>query len=124
MPRKIQSDFNAQLKKVRGLYRRANRVRFGQGVAEGPQAVRELVTARPDLVRDIYATELALASHPDIARAVVDADFFLHVLPDSLFSEITDTGQGILGVYTIPDEPSLDDVLSNEKLVVMGVGTS
>ena len=51
-----------RVKAVRALSRRSVRSRTGEFLAEGPQAVREAVAFRAELVRDVYVT-------PEAARA-------------------------------------------------------
>src|SRR5450631_1419871 len=43
-----------RVRSVRALSRRAVREREGLFLAEGPQAVREVVTHRPDTIQDVY----------------------------------------------------------------------
>ena len=56
------------------LAKREARSQTGLFLLEGPQAVREALTFRPQLVVDVFATPSALERHGDIARAAVEAE--------------------------------------------------
>ena len=58
-----------RVKAVRALSRRSVRSRTGEFLAEGPQAVREAVAFRPELVRDVYVTPEAAERHAAIVEA-------------------------------------------------------
>ncbi|MBS6274968.1 MAG: RNA methyltransferase [Actinomycetaceae bacterium] len=102
MPRKYHREKTGQLKKVCGLYREANRRKYGQWLVEGPQAVRELLIWSPDSLRDIYASDIGLQKHPDIAALIEKIDSYLHLLPPALFQELFPDAQGIAAVCRAP----------------------
>jgi TrmH family RNA methyltransferase len=60
-----------RVRSVRALSRRAVREREGLFLAEGPQAVREVVAHRPDVVQDLYFEAQAVARLVDSRRATV-----------------------------------------------------
>ncbi|XCB29919.1 RNA methyltransferase [Arcanobacterium hippocoleae] len=115
---------NSQFKKVQGLYRSANRRKYEQAIVEGPQAVRELITAQANLVRDVYATERALTAHPDVTQLITRKNLYLHLLPAELFAQLSTEAQGILAVADIPDEPDLNEILANSKLLLFALRAS
>ncbi len=121
MPRKYITDRSSQLKKVRGLYKSVNRIRYEQEVVEGPQAVRELLVYAPETVRDVYATETALALHADLDDLLLRGNFYTHILPEELFSFLSTDAQGVLAVAHIADEPDLEAILQNSKLLVFAL---
>lgn len=121
MPRKEMSAKSGQFKKVQGLYRAANRRKYEQAVVEGPQAVRELLSVKPELVRDVYATAQALTAHPDIALLLVKDDFYLHLLPPDLFAQLSREAQGILAVARIPDEPQIASLFATANLLIFAL---
>ena len=118
MPRKELTAKTGQFKKVQGLYRAANRRKYAQAVVEGPQAVRELLITKPQLLRDVYSTERALAAHTDIATLIAENDFYLHLLPPDLFQQLSQEAQGILAVAQIPDEPEIGKLLADAQLLI------
>lgn len=101
-----------RVKAVRALSRRSVRSRTGEFLAEGPQAAREAVAFRPDLVRDVYVTPDAAERHPAIVDAARAADLWVHeVTPDVLAAMCdTESPQGIAAVCRVLDRP-LDAVL-------------
>ena len=62
-----------RVKAVRALSRRSVRSRTGEFLAEGPQAVREAVGFRPELVRDVYVTPEAAERHTSIVDSARSA---------------------------------------------------
>ena len=102
-----------RVKAVRALSRRSVRARTGEFLAEGPQAVREAVAFRPDLVRDVYVTPDAAERHAAIVAAARDADLWVNeVTPEVLAAMCdTETPQGIAAVCRVLDLP-LPDLLA------------
>jgi TrmH family RNA methyltransferase len=102
-----------RVKAVRALSRRSVRSRTGEFLAEGPQAVREAVRFRPELVRDVYVTADAAQRHTEIVDEAREARLFLHeVTPDVLAAMCdTETPQGIVAVCRVLDVP-LDAALA------------
>lgn len=109
-----------QLKKVIGLYRRSQRVRYEQAVVEGRQAVGELLSSAPELIRDVYVTQEALETHSRINGLLLDVDPYTHILPAELFEQVSKTAQGVLAVIDIPDEVPLSEVLASAPNLIVG----
>jgi TrmH family RNA methyltransferase len=103
-----------RVKAVRSLSRRSVRARTGEFLAEGPQAVREAVAFRPDLVRDIYVTTEAAERHAAIVTAAREADLWVHEVTPDVLAAMSDTEspQGIAAVCRVLDRP-LHDVLAD-----------
>ena len=103
-----------RVKAVRALSRRSVRSRTGEFLAEGPQAVREAVAFRPDLVRDVYVTPDAQSRHPSIVEAARAADLWVHEVSSEVLAAMCDTEspQGIAAVCRMLDVP-LEQVLSD-----------
>ncbi len=119
MPRKYVTERTGQISKVIGLQQRRNRERFGQALIEGPQAVRELLTFSPHLIRDIYVTEEGLAQHPDIDVLVNRLDPYTHVVDAHIFAMMSSDAQGWLAVVNIPSEPTLDQFFATKPQLVV-----
>jgi TrmH family RNA methyltransferase len=102
-----------RVKAVRALSRRSVRQRTGEFLAEGPQAVREAVAFRPDLVRDVYVTADAAERHRELVLAALAVDVRVHEVSDEVLAAMGDTEspQGLAAVCRVLDVP-LDDLLA------------
>ncbi|HEU0257416.1 MAG TPA: RNA methyltransferase [Microbacteriaceae bacterium] len=89
------------------------RRRTGLFLAEGPQAVREALLHRPDLVERVYATGAALAAHDDLARLVDTARVSLAEASERVVQALADTvtPQGVVAVCRMP-APGIADVFA------------
>lgn len=94
-----------RVKAVRALSRRSVRSRTGQFLAEGPQAVREAVRFRPELVRDVYVTADAAARHTEVVEAARSARLHVHEVTPEVLAAMGDTEspQGIAAVCRVLD---------------------
>ena len=96
-----------RVKAVRALSRRSVRVRTGLFLVEGPQAVREAVGFRADLVRDVYVTPEAAGRHTAILEAAASARLHVHEVSAEVLAAMCDTEspQGIAAVCRVLDVP-------------------
>jgi TrmH family RNA methyltransferase len=103
---------------VRRLSGRSARQRARLFVAEGPQAVREAVTA-PGVVQDLYATPDAAQRHPDIVAAAAAAGVSARPVTAEVLAAMaqTVTPQGLLAVCRFVDVP-LPAVLAGRPQLV------
>ena len=94
-----------RVKAVRALSRRSVRSRTREFLAEGPQAVREAVAFRPDLVRDLYVTPEAAVRHTSIVESARAARLPVHDVTDAVLAAMCDTEspQGIAAVCRMHD---------------------
>lgn len=65
----IENPGSARVKRVAKLAQKKERRATGLCLVEGPQAVRELLAHRPELVRELYLTETARERYPELATA-------------------------------------------------------
>ena len=115
-----------RVRSVRALSRRAVRVRERLFLAEGPQAVREVVRHRPDTVRDLYFEEQTPDGPPGHTQATLleearSAGLALHEVSHEVMVAMSDTlvPQGILAVCR-PLDVDLDVVLgARPRLLVI-----
>ncbi len=115
-----------RVRSVRALSRRAVRVRESLFLAEGPQAVREVVRHRPDTVRDLYFEAQASQGPPGERQATLleaarSAGLALHEVSHEVMAAMSDTlvPQGILAVCR-PLDVDLDAVLgAGPRLLVI-----
>ena len=89
------------------------RARQGRFLVEGPQGVREAVRHRPDLVRDLYATDGAADRYAAELADAVAAGLIVHRVTDEVLAAMADaqTPQGLLAVCETP-RVSLDSLMS------------
>ncbi len=82
------------------LAKREARSQTGLFLLEGPQAVREALTFRPELVVDVFATPTAFERHGDIARAAAEANVEVEFVTEHVLDAMADTvtPQGIVAV--------------------------
>lgn len=109
-----QSD---RVKKVRALHRRSSRQRAGLFLAEGPQAVRELLRFRPETAQTVYAVADADAELIELAagRGVP-----VREVEDAVMTAMCEAQhpQGIAAVARPVDVP-LQDALAGDGYVVV-----
>ena len=89
-----------RVRAVAKLAKRSARAETGLFLLEGPQAVSEALTFRPELVVDLFATPTALEKHPEIARAAADADVEAEYVSEHVLDAMADTvtPQGFVAV--------------------------
>lgn len=94
-----------RVKSVRALSRRSVRSRTGQFLAEGPQAVREAIVHRPELVRDVYVTAEAAERHTAIVVAAEAARVHVHEVTPEVLAAMSETEapQGLAAVCRVLD---------------------
>ncbi len=101
-----------RVRSVRALGRRAVRERDALFLAEGPQAVREVVAHRPDVVRDLYVDVQAGNRHTAVLEAAWAAGLPTREVSHEVLAAMCDTKvpQGIIAVCR-PLHVDLDAVL-------------
>lgn len=82
------------------LAKKNQRTETGLFLVEGPQAVAEALTHRPDRVVEVFCTAAALERHPGLARAAESAGIRLERATDAVLDIIADTvtPQGVVAV--------------------------
>lgn len=117
----IESSRNQKVREVRRLAQKAERTERAQFVLEGPQAVREALTSRPDLIVELFVTPTALERHRDLADLAQDADLEVLFASEEAIDAMSDTRnpQGVLAVAN-QFPTALKRLFDNEsKLVVI-----
>ena len=116
----ITSARSERVRKVAALAGRSARRKQGRFRIEGPQAVRSLLTHRPDLAREVFATERTAGDHPELITLARDAAVALRIVDEQIVralvrepaGEGADDGtaagtlvspQGIVAVGTLPE---------------------
>jgi TrmH family RNA methyltransferase len=110
-----------RVRAVAKLAKRPARLETGLFLLEGPQAVSEALTYRPQLVVDLFATPTALERYGDIAQAAADADIEVEFVTEQVLESMADTvtPQGFVAVaHQVPT--SVKDIFAGQpKLVVI-----
>ncbi|MDQ1575762.1 MAG: methyltransferase, TrmH family [Microbacteriaceae bacterium] len=108
-----------RVRAVAKLAKRGARSETGLFLLEGPQAVAEALTFRPELVVELYATPTALERYTDIAQTAVDAGVDVEFVTEQVLETMSDTvtPQGFVAVcHQFPT--SIRDIFSGEPQLV------
>ncbi|HAM28079.1 MAG TPA: RNA methyltransferase [Microbacteriaceae bacterium] len=108
-----------RVRSVAKLAKREARAATGLFLLEGPQAVAEAMTYRPELVVELYATPTAIERYTDIAQAAVDAGVDVEFVTEHVLESMADTvtPQGIVAVcHQFPT--SVKDILRSEPKLI------
>jgi TrmH family RNA methyltransferase len=91
---------SSRVRAVAMLARKSARTDSGTFLLEGPQAVREALLWRPDLLVDVYATEQALTRHDDIAALTTKTGIAPQPVTERVLDAMADTvtPQGFVAV--------------------------
>ncbi|WP_274556272.1 TrmH family RNA methyltransferase [Streptomyces spiramyceticus] len=106
------------------LAKRSFRGKERRFIAEGPQAVREAVEHRSDgepTLIELFATVDAAERYADIVDAARAAGARVHLAPDEVLAEVsqTVTPQGIVGVCRFLDSPFEEILAAKPRLVAV-----
>ncbi|MBB5632129.1 TrmH family RNA methyltransferase [Cryobacterium mesophilum] len=96
----IDNPRSPRIRAVAKLHKREARSQTGLFLLEGPQAVAEALTYRPELVVELYATPTALERYADIGQTAVDAGVDVEFVTEQVLEAMADTvtPQGIVAV--------------------------
>jgi TrmH family RNA methyltransferase len=117
----LTSPQSARVKTARRLTKRAFRQQDRRFLAEGPQAVGEVVAARPDLVREVFVTGAAADRHAAIVDAARASGLRVDHVSGQVMAELaqTVTPQGMVAVCDFLDVPLSDALDPRPQLVVV-----
>jgi TrmH family RNA methyltransferase len=108
-----------RVRAVAKLAKRGARSETGLFLLEGPQAVAEALTFRPELVVELYATPTALDRFTDIAQTAVDAGVDVEFVSEQVLETMADTvtPQGFVAVcHQFPT--SIRDIFASKPRLV------
>lgn len=83
-----------RVRKVAALAGRSARRKQGRFRIEGPQAVRSLLTHRPELAREVFLTERAGADHPELAGLARGAAVPVRTVDEQILRALVREGEG------------------------------
>jgi TrmH family RNA methyltransferase len=106
---------------VAKLTKRRMRDETGLFLLEGPQAVREALTYRPDGIVELYATPAAADKHTDIARHAAEAGVDLVFTSEQVLEAMSDTvtPQGVVAVARQFPTSARDVFAASPRLVAV-----
>lgn len=113
---------NPRSPRVRAVAKLAKKQRRHEArlfLVEGPQAVREALAYRPELVVDVFLTSATKERYADIVGLAKDNNIELTLATDAVIEQMSDTvtPQGIVGVVEFL-EVSLDSVVASKPHLV------
>lgn len=103
-----------RVRRVAGLSGRSARFRHKQFLVEGPQAVREVIAHRPELIRDVYAT----AEQMEFLETARAAGLWAHEVTAEVAGAMSSDAQGVLAVARL-SEPAALSVLGGARLAML-----
>ena len=108
------------MRTARRLARRAARAEHRLFLAEGPQAVREALSA-PGVVREVFAAASTAEAHPDLVAAAEQAGVPWQVADEAAMAALSETvtPQGVVAVCRFVDRP-LAALLDDRPRLVAG----
>lgn len=94
-----------RVRRIRTLTTAAGRRRHRAFIVEGPQGVRELITHRPGIVRDVYLSIEASQRYPEIIDAATSRGLYLHLCSPDVLEAMSPDTQGVAAVaHSLPGE--------------------
>lgn len=109
-----------RVRRAASLARKKERLALGRFLVEGPQAVYELLTHRPDLAETVFVT---LGTEPwqfEVDRLASEHHITLERVTEPVLAALADTvqPQGVVAVARL-EAPPLDTVLHGARLVAV-----
>ncbi|HAQ59826.1 MAG TPA: RNA methyltransferase [Microbacterium sp.] len=96
----LENPRSPRVRAVAKLTRRSARQGTGLFLLEGPQAVREALTHRPEVVVELFATPLAIERHDELRGLASDAGLEIEFTTEAVLDAMADTvtPQGVVAV--------------------------
>ncbi|MFT4234581.1 MAG: RNA methyltransferase [Microbacterium sp.] len=115
----LENPRSPRVRAVAKLSRKAHRAETGLFLLEGPQAVREAVDYRPDVIDELYVTPTALEKHPDVRNALSDAEIEFEFVTEQVLEAMADTvtPQGFVAVAR-QNPTALKDVFASPPMLI------
>jgi len=115
----IDNPRSPRVRAVAKLAKREARSETGLFLLEGPQAVSEALTFRPELVIELFATPTALERYSDVAQLAAAADLEAEFVTEQVLDAMADTvtPQGIVAVAR-QFPTSVKDILASEPRLI------
>jgi TrmH family RNA methyltransferase len=96
----LENPRSPRVRAVAKLTKRSARTDTGLFLLEGPQAVREALSYRPDAIVELFTTQTAWDKHSDLRAAAAEHDVRVEFVTDDVLSAMADTvtPQGVVAV--------------------------
>lgn len=96
----LENPRSPRVRSVAKLTKRSARTETGLFLLEGPQAVREALTYRPDAIVELFATPVGWERHPDIRGAAAENRVEVEHVTEQVLNAMADTvtPQGLVAV--------------------------
>jgi TrmH family RNA methyltransferase len=110
----LENPRSPRVRAVAKLGKRSSRAETGLFLLEGPQAVREALAFRPELIVELFATAKGAEKHAEIWRDAGASGIERNLATEAVLAAMADTvtPQGILAVAR-QKPATLDEVLAN-----------
>ena len=117
----IDNPRSPRVRAVAKLAKREARSETGLFLLEGPQAVSEALTFRPELVIELFATPTALERYADVAQLAAAADLEAEFVTEQVLDAMADTvtPQGIVAVARQFPTSVKDILASGPRLIAI-----
>ena len=98
----LENPRSPRVRAVAKLTKRSARTETGLFLLEGPQAVREALSYRPDAIVELFATPTGWERHPDIRAKAAEHDVEVEYVTEYVLNAMADTvtPQGLVAVWT------------------------
>ncbi len=96
----LENPRSPRVRAVAKLTKRSARTETGLFLLEGPQAVREALTYRPEAIVELFATPNGWEKHPDIRAKAAEAEIDVEYVTEYVLNAMADTvtPQGLVAV--------------------------
>ncbi|WP_314650709.1 RNA methyltransferase [uncultured Microbacterium sp.] len=117
----LENPRSPRVRAVAKLTKRSARTETGLFLLEGPQAVREALTYRPEAIAEIFATPAGWEKHPDIRAKAADADIAVEHVTEYVLNAMADTvtPQGLVAVVQQTPSSVRDVFAGSPRLVAI-----
>ncbi|MGX1696670.1 TrmH family RNA methyltransferase [Microbacterium keratanolyticum] len=117
----LENPRSPRVRAVAKLTKRAARSDTGLFLLEGPQAVREALTYRPDAIVELYATPHGWEKHPDIRDAAQEHGVRVDLVAEDVLRAMADTvtPQGLIAVARQTPASMRDIFAARPRLVAI-----
>ncbi len=117
----LENPRSPRVRAVAKLTKRSARTETGLFLLEGPQAVREALTYRPDAIVELFATPTGWERHPDIRSRASDAHVEVEYVTEYVLNAMADTvtPQGLVAVVRQTPTSVREIFASSPRLVAI-----
>jgi len=117
----LENPRSPRVRAVAKLTKRSARTETGLFLLEGPQAVREALSYRPEAIVELFATPTAWDKHGDLRQAAADADVRFEYVTEFVLAAMADTvtPQGVVAVARQTPTSVRDIFAASPRLVAI-----